>query len=105
MSFLPNSNFTMGEVDLLAQAAQAAYAGNPLPDGWTVVTPAQLGLAAGYQDGNYFRADLFGSASAIVLRHNNQYILSFRGTDHITTDGPYYPELFFKLLESSLICP
>ena len=54
------------QISLMGAATLAAFAGAPIPAGWSVVTPAQLGLAAQYQDGNYF-TNPATDANAIVL--------------------------------------
>jgi Ca2+-binding RTX toxin-like protein len=93
MSFLSGFNVTLEKAKLLGEAAMGSFAGAPVPSGWDVVTPAELGLGSNYQDGNYYRNGSTG-ASAIVLRQGNEYIVSFRGTDD-ATDTAYYSELFF----------
>src|SRR5215468_3161539 len=95
MAFLPNPSISLTDVSLLAAAADAAYAGQPLPAGWNVITPALLGLAPIYQDGNYFR-DASGTGSAIVLQNQNSYVLAFRGTDSLPADLPTYPGLLLS---------
>lgn len=89
VSLLTGFNVTPSEVTLLGAAANAAFAGQPVPAGYSVVTPAQLGLDASYRDGNYFTHN---GASAIVLQSGDNWILSFRGTDG-TNDVARYPEL------------
>ncbi len=93
MAFLSGFNVSLARVDLLGQASIAAFAGAPVPSGWTVVTPAALGLGSKYRDGNYYK-DGDSGASAIVLRKGNEYIVSFRGTDD-DRDIANYPELYF----------
>jgi hypothetical protein len=56
------------------------------------VTPAALGLAPVYQNGNFFTGNGNG-ASAIVLTNGSDYIVAFRGTDG-ADDIARYPELF-----------
>jgi Ca2+-binding RTX toxin-like protein len=90
MALLSGFNVTLSEVELLGQASLAAFAGGAIPNGWSVVTPDQLGLGA-YADGNYFTNQ---GASAIVLQQGSTYIVSFRGTDG-TDDIFHYPELLF----------
>ena len=91
MSLLTGFNVTLPQVNLLAQAAIASFAGAPVPTGWSVVTPAQLGLPSKYWDGPYF-TDPDSGASAIVLQQGTNYIVSFRGTDG-SSDVVHYPEL------------
>lgn len=91
MSIVTGFNVTLSEVELLAEASIAAFAGGDIPAGWNVVTPASLGVSSAYWDGNYFTN---AGASAIVLQQGNDYIVSFRGTDG-TDDIVHYPELFF----------
>jgi len=59
------------------QASQAAFVGGTIPAGWTVVTPAQLGLGSQYSDGIYF-TDPISGASAIVLQQGSSYIVASR---------------------------
>jgi Ca2+-binding RTX toxin-like protein len=92
MAFLSGFNVSITKVDLLGRASIAAFAGAPVPSGWTVVTPAQLKLGSKYRDGNYYTDG--DGASAIVLRKGNEYIVSFRGTDD-ARDVENYPELYF----------
>jgi hypothetical protein len=89
VSLLSGFNVTPSEVTLLGAAADAAFAGEPVPAGFNVVTPAQLGVDARYRDGNYFTNN---GASAIVLQSGDTWILSFRGTDG-ANDVARYPEL------------
>jgi hypothetical protein len=91
MSLLSGFNVTLPEVSLLGQAATAAFAGGPVPAGWTVITPQQLGVPSQYWDGNYFTNN---GASAIVLQQGSTWIISFRGTDGFD-DVLRYPELLF----------
>src|SRR5262245_13204215 len=91
MSLLSGFNVTLPELDLLGQAAMAAFAGGAIPAGWNVVTPQQLGIASQYRDGNYFTNN---GASAIVLQQGSTWIVSFRGTDGLD-DVLQYPELVF----------
>jgi VCBS repeat-containing protein len=92
MSWLSGTDVAAGDVSILARAARAAYAGEPLPSGWSVIAPSQLGIP---QDGAYFTT-LLGGGSAIVLKNGNSLILSFTGTDHLlTSDLSDYPQLFF----------
>lgn len=93
MAFLSGFNVSLEQADLLGRASLAAFAGAPVPDGWSVVTAASLGLGASYQDGNYYKDGNTG-ASAIVLRQGNEFIVAFRGTDD-STDIAHYPELYF----------
>jgi len=90
MSLLTGFNISLNEVALLGQASQAAFNGGTIPAGWTVVTPAQLGLGS-YSDGIYF-TDPTSGASAIVLQQDSSYIVAFRGTDG-QNDILHYPEL------------
>ena len=82
MSLLTGFNISLDEVGLLGQASQAAFVGGNIPAGWTVVTPAELGLDSHYSDGNFF-TDPTSGASAIVLKEeqDSSYIVAFRGTD------------------------
>jgi Ca2+-binding RTX toxin-like protein len=80
MSLLTGFNVTFEQCALMGYASLAAFDGKPIPDGWTVVTPADLGLGSQYQDGNYFKNGNSG-ASAIVLQQGNEFIIAFRGTD------------------------
>ena len=91
MSLLSGFNVTLPEVDLLGQAARAAFAGGAVPAGWNVITPQQLGVPPQYWDGNYFTNN---GASAIVLQQGSTWIVSFRGTDG-SDDILQYPELVF----------
>jgi hypothetical protein len=91
MSLLTGFNISLDEVGLLVKASQAAFAGGMIPAGWNVVTPAQLGLAAQYSDGNYF-TDPSSGASAIVLQQGSNYVVSFRGSDD-QIDTQHYIEL------------
>lgn len=72
----------------MGYASLAAFDGKPIPDGWNVLTPAQLGLGAQYQDGNYFKNGNSG-ASAIVLQQGNEFIVAFRGTDDSADTANY----------------
>src|SRR5437867_4453889 len=91
MSLLTGFNISPDEVGLLGQASAAAFVGGSIPAGWTVVTPAQLGLGSQYSDGIYF-TDPNSGASAIVLKQGTSYIVAFRGTDD-QNDTLHYPEL------------
>jgi hypothetical protein len=93
MSLLTGFNISLDELGLLGQASQAAFVGGNIPAGWTVVTPAQLGLGSQYSDGIYF-TDPTSGASAIVLKQEqgSSYIVAFRGTDG-QNDILHYPEL------------
>ena len=91
MSLLTGFNISFDEVRLMGEASRAAFAGEAIPAGWDVVTPAQLGLPLQYRDGNYF-TDANTGASAIVLRQGNQVIVSFRGTDD-ASDINQFPSL------------
>jgi Ca2+-binding RTX toxin-like protein len=91
MGLLTGFNITLAEVELLGQAARAAFSGGAIPSGWDVLTPQQLGVAPQYWDGLYFSNN---GASAIVLQQGNDIIVSFRGTDS-QQDFAYYPELLF----------
>jgi len=89
MGLLSGFNVTLSEVEILGQAARAAFSGEAIPKGWSVLTPQQLGVAPQYWDGLYFSNN---GASAIVLQQDNSIIVSFRGTDS-GEDFLYYPEL------------
>ena len=91
MGLLSGFNITSPEVELSGQAARAAFSGGAIPNGWSVLTPQQLGVAPQYWDGLYFSNN---GASAIVLQQGNAIIVSFRGTDS-QQDFVYYPELLF----------
>jgi len=91
MSLLTGFNTSLDEVGLLAQASEAAFVGGTIPAGWTVVTPAQLGLGSQYSDGIYF-TDPNSGASAIVLKQGANYIVAFRGSDD-RSDFLHFPEL------------
>ncbi|MEX2129695.1 MAG: type I secretion C-terminal target domain-containing protein [Xanthobacteraceae bacterium] len=92
MALLSGFNVSINEVKLFSEASRAAFDGGSIPSGWSVVTPGDLGLAAEYHDGNYFRGGSSG-ASAIVLKNGNEYIVSFRGTDG-ANDVSRYLELY-----------
>ena len=89
MAFLSGFNITLSDVSFLGKAALASAGGGPVPDGWSVVTPQQLGVPPNFWDGNYFTNN---GASAIVLRQGNSYVVAFRGTDG-TNDVAQYPNL------------
>jgi Ca2+-binding RTX toxin-like protein len=91
MSLLSGFSVTLPEVELLGEAARAAFAGGAIPPGWNVITPQQLGVPSQYWDGNYFTNN---GASAIVLQQGSTWIVSFRGTDG-SNDILQYPELVF----------
>ena len=91
MSLLSGFNVTLPETEMLGQAARAAFSGATIPNGWSVLSPQQLGLAPQYWDGIYFSHN---GASAIVLQQGNAIVVSFRGTDS-QEDFAYYPELLF----------
>ena len=91
MSLLSGFSVTLPEVELLGEAARAAFAGGAIPAGWNVITPQQLGIPSQYWDGNYFTNN---GASAIVLQQGSTWIVSFRGTDG-SNDILQYPELVF----------
>jgi len=91
MTLLTGFNVSLDEFRLLGQASQAAFVGGNIPAGWTVVTPAQLGLGAQYSDGIYF-TDSNSGASAIVLKQGSSYIVAFRGSDS-QNDIVHTPEL------------
>lgn len=80
MALLTGFQVSLDDINLLGEASMAAFEGKPIPAGWTVVTPAELGLGAQYSDGIYFTNGDSG-ASAIVLRNGNEFIIAFRGTD------------------------
>jgi RTX calcium-binding nonapeptide repeat (4 copies) len=89
MGLLSSFNVTITETEMLGQAARAAFSGGAIPNGWSVLTPQQLGVASRYWDGIYFSNN---GASAIVLQQGNAIVVSFRGTDS-QEDFVYYPEL------------
>jgi hypothetical protein len=89
MGLLSSFNITITETEMLGQAARAAFSGGAIPNGWSVLTPQQLGAASQYWDGIYFSNN---GASAIVLQQGNAVVVSFRGTDS-QEDLAYYPEL------------
>lgn len=88
MSLLTGFSVDFDTCSTMGYASLAAFAGKPIPEGWTVVTPAQLGLGSQYQDGNYFKNGNSG-ASAIVLQQGNEFIVAFRGTDG-ANDAAHY---------------
>ena len=92
MSFLSGFNVSLNEVRLMAEGSIAAFVGGDIPAGCNVITAQQLGLAAQYQDGNYF-TDAGSGASAIVLQQGATYIIAFRGTDG-DDDTSHFLELF-----------
>ena len=67
MAFLSGFNVSLAQVDVLGRASLAAFSGAPVPSGWTVVTPASLGLGSQYRDGNYYKDGDTG-ASAYFAR-------------------------------------
>jgi hypothetical protein len=89
MGLLSSFNMTITETEMLGQAARAAFSGGAIPNGWSVLTPQQLGVASRYWDGIYFSNN---GASAIVSQQGNAIVVSFRGTDS-QEDFVYYPEL------------
>jgi hypothetical protein len=91
MSLLTGFNVTLPQVELLGEAAMAAFAGGAVPAGWNIITPQQIGVPPQYWDGNYFTNN---GASAIVLQQGGTWIVSFRGTDG-PNDVLQYPELVF----------
>jgi hypothetical protein len=91
MGLLSGFNVTLLEIEMLGQAARAAFSGHAIPNDWSVLTPQQLGVAPQYWDGLHFTNN---GASAIVLQQGNAIIVSFRGTDS-EEDFAYYPELLF----------
>ena len=93
MGLLSGFNVTLPEIEMLGQAARAAFSGDAIPKDWSVLTPQQLGVAPRYWDGLYFTNN---GASAIVLRQGNAIVVSFRGTDS-DDDFAHYPELFFDI--------
>jgi RTX calcium-binding nonapeptide repeat (4 copies) len=91
MGLLSGFNVTLLEIEMLGQAARAAFSGAAIPNDWRVLTPEYLGVAPQYWDGPYFTNN---GASAIVLRQGNAIVVSFRGTDS-DDDFAHYPELLF----------
>jgi hypothetical protein len=91
MGLLSGFNVTLLEIEMLGQAARAAFSGASIPIGWDVLTPEDLGVAPQYWDGPYFTNN---GASAIVLQKGNDIVVSFRGTDS-DDDFAHYPELLF----------
>jgi hypothetical protein len=89
MGLLSSFDITIPETEMLGQAARAAFSGGAVPNGWSVLTPQQLGVASRYWDGIYFSNN---GASAIALQQGNAIVVSFRGTDS-QEDFAYYPEL------------
>lgn len=81
MAFLSDFNISIHEVSVLAQAARAAYSGEPLGslpnEGWTISTTYNV-----------------IGAQATVFTNGTDYIVSFRGTDQGILDWLYYPQLF-----------
>jgi Ca2+-binding RTX toxin-like protein len=86
MALLSGFEVTIDEVNVMSAASLAAFDARAVPAGWSIVTPAQLGLGAQYQDGNYFKNGNSG-ASAIVLQKGNEYIVSIRGSDDAADAG------------------
>jgi hypothetical protein len=62
MALLTGFNVTLDKAKLLGEASLAAFAGTPIPAGYTVLKPSDLGLAGQYQDGNYFKNGTTGRA-------------------------------------------
>jgi hypothetical protein len=62
---LSGFNVTLLEIEMLGQAARAAFSGAAIPKDWDVLTPQELGVAPQYWDGLYFTNN---GASAIVLQ-------------------------------------
>src|SRR6266540_3919896 len=91
MGLLSGFNVTLPEIEMLGQAARAAFSGDAIPKDWSVLTPEYLGVAPQYWDGPYFTNN---GASAIVLQRGNDIVVSFRGTDS-DDDFAHYPELLF----------
>jgi hypothetical protein len=89
MGLLSGFNVTLLEIEMLGQAARAAFSGAAIPKDWSVLTPEELGVAPQYWDGDYFSNN---GASAIVLQQGNAIVVAFRGTDS-QEDFAYYPEL------------
>lgn len=89
MPLLSGFNVSIPEVNLLGQAALAAFEDVTIPAGWNVVTPQQLGVGPQYWDGNHFAN---GGASAIVLQQGSSWIVAFRGTDD-PSDAFSFPQL------------
>ena len=89
MGLLSGFKMALSETEMLGQAARAAFSGGAIPNGWSILTPQQLGVATQYWDGIYFSNN---GASAIVLQQGNAIVVSFRGTDS-QEDFAYYPEL------------
>jgi hypothetical protein len=48
MGLLSGFNVTLSEVETLGQAARAAFSGAAIPNGWSVLTPQELGVAPQY---------------------------------------------------------
>jgi hypothetical protein len=63
-----------------AKLSQAVYPGNPVPDGWRKVDPAELGLNPSdfHQDGSNFTAALY---QCEIDPEKGKYVLAFKGTD------------------------
>ena len=111
MAFLTGFNVTLDQAKLLGEASLAAFASKPIPAGYTVLKPSDLGLAGQYQDGNYFKNGTTG-ASAIVLKKGNDIIVSFRGTDSSLDVAQYmglysgtYINHFKPLLDALKVSP
>jgi len=71
MGLLSGFKIALSETEMLGQAARAAFSGGAIPNGWSVLTPQQLGVATQYWDGIYFSNT---GASAIVLQQGNAIV-------------------------------
>lgn len=89
---------TTDQVVEFAELANAAYAGEDAPTGWTTLVGSDIGFQpgplAGSFQGNYFIGGIESAflAAARIMRQGNTLALSFRGTDSIA-DFALYPEI------------
>ena len=89
MALLSGFNVAGSDINILGQASLAAFRDGSVLNGFSVVTPDQLGVADRFRDGNYFTNN---GASAIVLQRGNEWIVAFCGTDG-RDDIAQYPQL------------
>jgi Ca2+-binding RTX toxin-like protein len=107
MAKLIDPDLSATELIEIAQLADAAYPGEPIPAGWTVLAGAELTPPGGFGgsgrfSGNYWLGpdELRGAPAAIVLRKGDEIVLSFRGTETspinaFIDDVVTYPGLVF----------
>lgn len=80
----------------LTQLANASYAGNSPPPGWSTLTGSQMGFSGGPLAGSYDGATFtggigyLGAPAARAYRNGDTLAISFRGTDNFLTDGLTY---------------